>query len=254
MSNADTANDSTADDPSQDSTFFISPRHHTFYLETITFKVEDCIFKVPRYQFEHSSEIFAHMFTFPSGAEVPCEGQSDENPIVLEGIRKADFEALLKVIYPMNFLQIATTDMPRFPWHWMTRNEWISVLKLSTQWNFLDARNLAIFHLHTDHIEPVERIMLARQYDVAPWLKIGYTDLAQQPERMTREEAEKIGWKTAFLLSQMREMALEQAGRYSYAANVRSAGDFMAGLFGEEVEQAEQASSRYSTTAASRAS
>lgn len=41
------------------------------------------------------------MFRLPSGeAGGEFEGRSEDNPIVLEGYRAADFDALLRVLYP----------------------------------------------------------------------------------------------------------------------------------------------------------
>ena len=39
------------------------------------------------------------MFSVPTGEENRGEGKSDDHPIVLEGYRRDDFKALLKVIY-----------------------------------------------------------------------------------------------------------------------------------------------------------
>ena len=47
-----------------------------------------------------ASETFADMFSLPTGTDEASEGQSDEHPIVLEGYKEEDFEALLKIIYP----------------------------------------------------------------------------------------------------------------------------------------------------------
>jgi hypothetical protein len=41
------------------------------------------------------------MFSLPVGGEPEnAEGRSDEHPIILEGYKAADFQALLKIIYP----------------------------------------------------------------------------------------------------------------------------------------------------------
>ncbi|KAJ7742860.1 hypothetical protein B0H16DRAFT_1728021 [Mycena metata] len=40
----------------------------TYYLETITFQVEDRLFKVPRYHFERNSEIHATALTLLAGS------------------------------------------------------------------------------------------------------------------------------------------------------------------------------------------
>ncbi|KAJ7250471.1 hypothetical protein B0H12DRAFT_997061, partial [Mycena haematopus] len=166
--------------------------------------VEDCIFNVPRYHFEHTSGIFASMLTLPPGDSVQVEGQSEQNPIVLEGISKVDFRALLKVLYPLNVLQsILNTEK------WMTKDEWISILKLSTQWRFLEARDLAIKQLDRPDFkfEPVELVMLGQQYDVA-WLKKGYAGLVLRQVCISPKEAKQIGWETAYRISAARETAV----------------------------------------------
>ena len=60
--------------------------------------MEARLFKVPRYQFECNSEIFATIFTLPLAGET--EGTTDQNPLKLEGINSVDFQSLLKVLYP----------------------------------------------------------------------------------------------------------------------------------------------------------
>ncbi|KAF8216987.1 hypothetical protein K438DRAFT_2007695 [Mycena galopus ATCC 62051] len=204
-------------------------RDQSYYFNNITLKVEDSIFNVPRYHFERTSEIFASMFTLPTVHGVHAEGQCDEKPVVLEGISSKDFQQLLKVLYPLDMPHILTVSGGMH--NWMTKDEWIAVLKLSTQWRFLEARNLALQQLHrrTD-IQGVERILLARQYDVAPWLRLGYRDLAKRADLISREEAEKIGWETAFLLSQVREKAWKNGEDFDSA---------LESTFGEEFRQAE---------------
>ncbi|KAJ7738096.1 hypothetical protein B0H14DRAFT_2407998, partial [Mycena olivaceomarginata] len=192
-------------------------------------QVEDCLFNVPRYHFERSSEVFATMFTLPTGDGVHVEGQNDENPVVLEGIHSDDFQKLLEVLYPLDVREVGSKNQ-------MTKDEWISVLKLSTQWRFLDLRHLAIERLSETrlNIEIVERILLARQYDIADWLRIGYQDLAGLHRSISREEAEKIGWETAFLLGQVREKTFQVDRRRIGRPDVE-------GTFGEEFRQAELA-------------
>ncbi|KAJ6456079.1 hypothetical protein C8R45DRAFT_580814 [Mycena sanguinolenta] len=217
----------------------LGSRDQDYYFETITFKVEDTIFNVPRYHFERSSEIFATMFTLPAGDGVQTEGQSDENPIVLEGVSSVCFRALLKVLYPLDVQQVWKNALG------LTKDDWISVLKLSTQWRFLAVRNLAIQRLDDhDDIEIVERILLARQYDVAGWLRKGYTALAERTQGITSEEAKRIGWETAFLLSQVRENAKTRCSYCGRNTHIRNNMNLEAG-FGEEFRQAELASAEF---------
>ena len=58
-------------------------------------QVEDVLFKVPRLPFEHDSA-FSDAFKLPP-IDHPDghEGSSDEHPLILEGIKEAEFRALL---------------------------------------------------------------------------------------------------------------------------------------------------------------
>ncbi|KAJ7464530.1 hypothetical protein FB451DRAFT_1263750 [Mycena latifolia] len=213
-----------------------------YYLESVTFKVEDRIFKVPRYHFERNSEIFATTFTLPSPtvgtADAHAEGHSDANPFVLEGISSVDFHRLLKVLYPLDIPQILS----------MPKEEWISVLKLSTLWRFLDARDLAIQQLtERGGLGSVERILLARQYDVAPWLRLGYTELARREEGISLEDAEKIGWETTVRLYHTREAAIKSyaSGSYRYGSQSHFQFADVEGAFQEEFRRADLASAAY---------
>ncbi|KAJ6530032.1 hypothetical protein DFH09DRAFT_1411502 [Mycena vulgaris] len=167
-------------------------RHATYYLETITFEVEDCLFKVPRRHFESNSEIFRTASTLPAGAE--GEGLSDQNPVKLEGISSADFERLLAVLYPME------PSIPEMP-----KEHWISVLKLATMWRLIKARDVAISQLDAQVKNDVEGIMLGRKYHVSDWLRSGYLAVAIREAGMSPQDAEMIGWETAVKIYRVRE-------------------------------------------------
>ena len=63
-------------------------------------QVENTLFRVPRCEFEQSTEVFADMFLLPSGPVECSEGQNKEHPIVLEGYTKDEFSCLLRVMFP----------------------------------------------------------------------------------------------------------------------------------------------------------
>ena len=125
--------------------YFSAPiDHHLNYVQ-----VEDRIFHVPRYEFVQSSEVFSGMFLLPSGPGANTEGQDREHPIVLEGYKKEEFACLLKVMYPTYVLIIFIKIDPDYQWGCrasslvsgttldlcLGKEEWVSVLKLSTIWN-----------------------------------------------------------------------------------------------------------------------
>jgi len=87
------------------------------------------------------------MFLLPSGPTAHTEGQDREHPIILEGYKKDEFSCLLKVrIYVLiifikldpTYLRvcrasslISSTTLNLC----LGKEEWVSVLKLSTIWN-----------------------------------------------------------------------------------------------------------------------
>jgi hypothetical protein len=62
-------------------------------------KVEKSLFRVHRHFFVRESVVFHDMLSIPSGSETTIEGLSDDNPIVLEDVRRVDFENMLWMFY-----------------------------------------------------------------------------------------------------------------------------------------------------------
>lgn len=64
-------------------------------------QVEDILFQVPRKELEEQSEVFKTMFAMPPGDSAVVDGQSDDQPLNLEGISARDFRAFLAYLYPV---------------------------------------------------------------------------------------------------------------------------------------------------------
>ncbi|KAF8808884.1 hypothetical protein BYT27DRAFT_7188391 [Phlegmacium glaucopus] len=173
-----------------------------FYWDNVVFKVGDMLFRVPRCEFEQSSEVFADMFRLPSGATECTEGQDKEHPIVLQGYRKDEFCCLLKVMYPRAKTVISGTKFELS----LEKEEWVSVLKLSTIWNMKQIREYAIHWLSTNGaLTPIEKIQLARAHKVATWLEEGLASLVNGVHKLTREELATLGWETSALILWIRD-------------------------------------------------
>ncbi|KAJ6497542.1 hypothetical protein C8R45DRAFT_130647 [Mycena sanguinolenta] len=172
-------------------------RRSSYYFESVVFEVETILFKIPRFQFERHSGIFATTFSLPNQPE-RAEGLSDGTPFKLEGIKGVDFERLLKVLYPL-------TAIPKAPD--LSKDEWISVLKLANLWDFIEVRKLAIEQLasYSESLDCIERILFARQYDVSGWLRSGYIELARRRTAISASEAARIGLDVALRICQLRE-------------------------------------------------
>ncbi|KAJ7029982.1 hypothetical protein C8F04DRAFT_739610 [Mycena alexandri] len=179
---------------------FQAMRDSKYYLDTIVFKVENAFFRVPRWQFENNSGIFATTFSLPHPEE-KGEGSDDEHPFHLDGITRVEFQTFLKVLYPLSAVPKTPTLSP---------TEWTSVLKLASLWDFIEVRDFAIKELlfHAESLDCVARILLGRQYDVSAWIRSGYTELARRRTPITSAEAMKIGYEVALQISHLREAAV----------------------------------------------
>ena len=63
--------------------------------------VENPLFKAPRAPFEEKGSVFLDAFKLPP-VDHPAggEGSSDAHPLVLEGIERDEFRALLRIMSP----------------------------------------------------------------------------------------------------------------------------------------------------------
>jgi len=171
-----------------------------FYLDSVVFLVEGDLFKVYRHFFEKSS-VFATIFTLPPG-DNDVEGSSDAHPFRLEGVAKFDFECLLRLMHL--HVPFSQSNAPQYTRIKMTSDEWISVLKLSTMWEFSEYRKLAIDKL-SKSLRLVDKICLAKEYKVADWLMEGYIGLASRQETISSDDEEKLGLSTVVRLFRLRE-------------------------------------------------
>ena len=87
--------------------------------------------------------------------------------------------------------------------------EWISVLKLSTMWEFEEIRKVAIKELaKVVSVDLVRTVNLAKQYHIAAWLPEAYEGLIRRTEAISIAEAEQLGLSTAVRLFQIREKTI----------------------------------------------
>ncbi|KAF8190826.1 hypothetical protein BJ912DRAFT_314129 [Pholiota molesta] len=104
------------------------------------FEVENCFFRVPSHIFAQESRYFEKKFKLYALIMTKTENVSATRTIALPAeIRKVDFRNLLKALYPISI----TTKLS------LSESEWISVLTLSTKWNFLNSRAIAISELES---------------------------------------------------------------------------------------------------------
>ncbi|TFL04320.1 hypothetical protein BDV98DRAFT_524359 [Pterulicium gracile] len=162
-----------------------SIRSALFYLETVTFRVEGTLYKVPQQRFKTESAVFRGMYSLPQQAD--AEGSSDEKPIDLCDVKEVDFVRFLKVVVPLD------NNGPTGKYE-----EWTSVLKLATMWGFKGIRDLAISNMEplvTD-LKATDKIALAYEYSVQTWFLDGFNALVQAKAFASEFESEwiRLGW------------------------------------------------------------
>lgn len=171
-----------------------------FYMTFVTFRVRDCLFRVPRQTLEAQSPVFKDMFLFPPPPDEEVEGSSDERPIALpEDVEVEDFRRLLKVLLPTSFYG------PRLPKN--DHNGWISVLKLSRMWQMEELHCLALKNLKypAGWKSATEKLALALKHEINAWLVPGINELARRPEPISVEDTQVLGLETALKVAAVRE-------------------------------------------------
>jgi len=156
------------------------------------------LFKVPLGCFANTG-IFGTIFTLPVAQDALVDGSDDEHPFKLHGIKQAEFRAFLGVLYPYDIL-LRTANV--------SEEEWISILKLSTMWEFSYARDLAIKELSGRAMDPITKVLLARQYSIPKWLLAAYHELVNRKELVSCDEAQQLGLNVAIQIFHIREKAI----------------------------------------------
>ncbi|EAU89731.2 hypothetical protein CC1G_07456 [Coprinopsis cinerea okayama7 len=176
-----------------------------FYWDAVIIRVEDGLFCVPRYGLVNASAVFSDMLSLPSGQDgpAPVEGTDPAHPIVLEGYKKDEFKCLLRLLYPSAEDIISETSVRLT----LSKDQWISVLKLSTIWGMNKIRSHATHRLSTEiTLSPTEKIALARAHRVSKWLEEGITALTTSTDPIKlMDMVEAVGWKTAAQILSIRD-------------------------------------------------
>ncbi|KAI0352036.1 hypothetical protein OH77DRAFT_1429073 [Trametes cingulata] len=177
---------------------FAAP-HPDYYFDdgNLVILVENTLFRLFRSTFTRHSVVFNDLFSLPIGQDgPPAEGQDDDNPLHFSGISSTDFERLLWVLYPPNYGAHKAKSV----------DEWQSILSLATRWEFNDIRELAIRQLQSLDMHPVDRILIAQEFDIGGrWALSAYTALCERPEPLSLAEASRLGLETTTRIAQLRE-------------------------------------------------
>jgi len=148
---------------------------------------------VHRFFLERDSEGLPEYINAPP---LGTDGLTDSTAIPLDGVCKDEFVALLDFFYNGMYTDLLPNSA----------SQWTLLLSVSTECQFPRIRQRAIHELNTNYkIDPVEEIVLARQFDIPEWRKPAYEALVQREHGPTHDEADRLGIKTTVSLYMARE-------------------------------------------------
>jgi hypothetical protein len=86
-----------------------------------------------------------------------------------------------------------------------SREEWISVLKLSNMWGIAELRQEAVEELSKISLTSLEKVLLAREYKVEKWLVDGYAEFIKQGAILSDEEKKTLESHATIRIYELRE-------------------------------------------------
>ncbi|KAJ3532440.1 hypothetical protein NMY22_g7746 [Coprinellus aureogranulatus] len=165
--------------------------------------VQGVLFEIPT----HRLVLYSHQFATDYSITSASKAQRDHPPgdprwfPVVINVDLVDFRGFLKALYPK---YVAVLGCSAYGRPFLLKEEWLSVLKLSTMWFFRHFRKMAIENLGAD-LDTMEKILFGTEYHVSSWLVEGYRELIVRPAHPTIEEGEKIGFPTVMTLWGIRD-------------------------------------------------
>ena len=89
----------------------------------------------------------------------------------------------------------------------------ISALRISSAYDYPALRAFTIVQLEALSLAAVERILLAREFQLANWENLAYEELCNREEAITREEARALGIYTFSEIASIREERKVEAAK-----------------------------------------
>ncbi|KAG8697272.1 hypothetical protein FRC08_006644 [Ceratobasidium sp. 394] len=173
-------------------------RHSKFCFDNtlIALQIENILFNVHKYQLMKSTT-FSDMFAIAeeSGGEETREGSSLDHPIVMQGVSASDFECLMTVMYASHF----SAHQPE-----PEASLIIPAFRLANMWNFAELCAY-LKPLAERVLGDVDKIVFAREFKVTEWLAPAHAKLCLREEKITTEEADKLGLSSLLFISRFRE-------------------------------------------------
>ncbi|KAF8627630.1 hypothetical protein AX15_004326 [Amanita polypyramis BW_CC] len=184
-------------------------RHSRYYLQSgnIILRVADVLFRLWDEPFRASSRLFQERY-FPLRAPFgACIGTDDE-PIVIDGVRPYEFDRFLGVIFPP-FHRGASSFFSDYH-----LDDWLAVLKLATAWEFPGVREIALDRIGSMHLSNIDIAILGESHPLPGlWRVEALTYFVEREEPISVEEGKEFGGELTTLLFTAREILGEEGRR-----------------------------------------
>ncbi|KAF9053517.1 hypothetical protein BDP27DRAFT_650524 [Rhodocollybia butyracea] len=177
------------------------PRHNTFYQEYNyrVFLVDGMLYRIPLDILAAECDIFQAMMELPqpSSDDDSEEGLSDQNPIRLDGVSRNEFEQLLRILCPPQSYRESPPQLSFL--------QLVSVLKLADQWCMDAVKEHVVLNIDQFDVDPVDKIVLARKFNVRSWLTPSFNRIVQRSTPLTKYDLDKLGAETLLKLVEFRD-------------------------------------------------
>lgn len=180
--------------------------------------MENQLFRVHRYFFTRDSAQFRETLAHPPAPGDFSKGSNDNNPFVLEDTLIFEFERFLwvfyneYVLYP-SFPMFSNVYFRKYSIYEANVEEWSSILKLASQWDFVEVKNFALRELEQLEMPALDKIILYHTHNIdRNLLQAAYIALTVRDESISIKEGRLLGLETALRLAHAREFARRKAG------------------------------------------
>ncbi|PPQ85343.1 hypothetical protein CVT24_004671 [Panaeolus cyanescens] len=162
-----------------------------FDAKIVVFKVEKTLFSVLQSAIMCPGSFFETLFSLPIPCTDECspdsfviEGNSKDNPIVLENISAADFRSFLRRLFPLEGFSKCKRN-----------EEFFGALGLANMWDFKKMRTQIIKRM-TPAVKLLpfqDQILLGKKYEVKSWLQHGYEAAVRNKEPLSVVQMAEAG-------------------------------------------------------------
>jgi len=162
------------------------------------------MFRVNSYFFDRESKFWRDRLAGPvsPGDTSLTKGTNSANAIVIDESPE-DFSRLLWVWYNDDYGDYSAASL----------DNWLTILRLATKWEFPKIKKLAIQHLEKFEMGTVDRIVLYKANSVSEkYLFPLYEKLVSREERLRLDESQALGIETLVLVHEARERLRAPSG------------------------------------------